>query len=179
MQTDLNVYGRMGNPYAKLANMEEDLPPDGISAAIRMRGNQYAKLSMLDDEESVENPVRAVRQGVFEFLPTASDAHLAAEVQRPGMPETRHSISRADFTTACRSIFAQYEPLQSGRKQLRPEFRKFISVNGVKSPEARAKIISELERYDLSKMGGIQPHLNREHEASLLKKLAAVAAVAE
>lgn len=179
MQTDFDAYRRMGNPYAKLANIEDDAPPGTVSAAIRLMGNPYLKLSMSDDDDFATTPAHVGVQGLLDLAPSVPDAQVAAGMKRPGISPPRCSISRVDFTSACRSIFAQYEPMRSGRRQLRTEFRAFIAKNCAKAPEARAKIIAELERYDLSKMGNLQPHLNRECEQSLLKKLADISAVAD
>jgi hypothetical protein len=174
MKTSVEAIRRMGNPYAKLSLPEFDENEDDRIAAIRRSGNPYAKLSMfIDDEIHDKQEISNT-----EDLPLFSTA--SSSTPRQPFAETNRAagLSKAVFETRCRSILSQYEPMRQGRPILRLEFRNFIANNRDKSAAERSRILEELLRYDLSSIPGLKPHLNRENEASLLRKLTSLTAQA-
>lgn len=158
MKTPIEAIRRMGNPYAKLSLPDYDEDSVSFAEAIRRSGNPYAKLSAVEEDDLGEP-----KSG-----PEQVDLPLfAARVS----PVTRIAVTKTAFETRCRAIFLQYEPLHSGKRPLRLNFRNFIEKNRNKSPEERGQILESLLHYDLSAIPGFKPHLNREKEAALLKKL--------
>lgn len=143
---------------------------------LRKLGNPYAKLSMVDEStrrckyiRTLQNPYASL--GVSDDQPPSPEG---IEDDAPILAARPMKISKRDFAIRCRSIFVQYTPLAKGTTRLRPEYVAFISENGDKDPEDRARIIAELERYDLACLGNVKPHLNRERESQLLNKLRAI-----
>ena len=79
-------------------------------------------------------------------------------------------LSKTEFQSACRAIFRYYIPaIENGR--LRGHHREFITRNESRSGEKRFRLFSELRRYDLSSIPGINPQFNRERDALTGAKL--------
>ena len=79
-------------------------------------------------------------------------------------------LSKTEFQSACRAIFRHYIPaIENGR--LRGQHREFITRNESSSGEKRFRLYSELRRYDLSSIPGINPQFNRERDALTGAKL--------
>jgi hypothetical protein len=79
-------------------------------------------------------------------------------------------LSKAGFRTTCRAVFGYYIPaIESGR--LRAHHREFITRNESRSAQERFRLYSELKRYDLSSITGINPQFNRERDALTHTKL--------
>jgi hypothetical protein len=85
-------------------------------------------------------------------------------------PEKVGKLSKTEFRAGCRAIFGYYIPaIENGR--LRAHHREFITRNESSSGEKRFRLYSELKRYDLSSIIGINPHFNRERDALTDAKL--------
>lgn len=146
---------RLENPYASLEIPEDDFEVVQASdlsdkeRLYRLRGNPYAKLAMEEggEEDAVSTPI----------------------VRQPVTPAPQ-SLSKKDFESRCRRIFGLYiPPLEKGR--LRPHHRRFIERNGTRSPTARARLVRELEKYDLSSLHGVKAYFNRERDVFTEAKL--------
>jgi hypothetical protein len=146
------------NPYASLnvfIDAEEELSKHEILARSQ---NPYVTIEIFGAYEP--------EQGVMGSDLTTSVQH---QPDLPCIPPNR-TASKSEFQAEARRILLQYEPLKGNRRVLRPEFRDFLKVNEKKSPTSRAAILTELERFDLTSMGALNPQLNREGD-SLAKKL--------
>jgi hypothetical protein len=148
--------------------------------------NPYASLNAhVDVEEELakhdyvkrqQNPYAAVEVFGECHLPDSGESKSNGEGgQQLGLPSFPEVVSatKTEFRKRCRSILLPYEPMRGKNRVLRPEFREFIKENEDKLGTTRAAIISELERFDLSSMGALNPHLNREGD-SLAKKLSRI-----
>jgi len=94
----------------------------------------------------------------------------AAEQIRQPEPGKVGKLSKTEFRAACRAIFRYYIPaIENGR--LRAHYRDFITRNESSSGEKRFRLYSELKRYDLSSISGINPQFNRERDALTDAKL--------
>jgi len=148
---------------------------------LKMSGNPYASLSMLDDDVGLDDISEKHRQhlGIFQnpyvFLSKFCgvdeqvSVNVAQENGEPSRP-VRLRIPKLAFRSECRSIFLQYIPLENGRN-LRKEHRDFITRNESRSPEERYMLLEELKKYDLSSTGSYQAHFNREDDVLTKKKL--------
>lgn len=143
---------RLGNPYASLEIPEENFEIVQTSTIsdeerlYRLRGNPYAKLQMDEAEDAPPAPT---------VTPTS---------------DTPRRLSKAEFVARCRRIFGLYiPPFENGR--LRTHHRRFIERNGSRSPMVRARLVQELEKYDLSTLRGVKAYFNREREVFTEEKL--------
>jgi hypothetical protein len=159
MSMDRDDLRRLENPYAKLSMGEE---MDDRQAFIRLLQDPYAVIETSDD--SLFGSIAAEHQ------------NLAISNETELLPANNgvQSISQRDFATRCRSIFMQYTPLTDGHQHLQPDYQDFIVRGKKKDGRVRIAILEDLERFDLSDLGGIKPHLNRERVAALRAKLTAI-----
>jgi hypothetical protein len=145
-----------------------------ITAYLIKLQNPYAKLSVYDDPPLDE---AAARSDYLRRLQNPYASLGVAEISQSGNQRgdkadaKKRTISKADFQSRCRAILFQYVPLAETRGRLRAEFRDFIAKNSDRSGDVRHKVLHELERYDLSVLGDVKPHLNRERQEALLAKL--------
>jgi hypothetical protein len=158
------------NPYAELSIEDETSPRREY---IHRLQNPYASIEISEEvllrraaqttpgeDASLKEPVIS---GIEAFRSTKGSVFRS---DKPG-------VSKSDFEMGCRRIFRQYIPLDGGRR-LRPEYQEFILEGKTKSPQRRAAILQELERYDLAVLGNVKPYLNRERESNLRGKLRAI-----
>jgi hypothetical protein len=110
------------------------------------------------------NPYASIlEKGDFEETSTS----VVAQGTETGKAE---KLSKAQFRAACRAIFGYYIPaIEKGR--LRTHHREFINRNESSSGEKRFRLHSQLKRYDLSSITGINPQFNRERDALTDTKL--------
>ncbi len=105
----------------------------------------------------------------YEVLARLSDEEdsqaLAERVPEP----SEYSVSKADFESGCRGIFAQYLPALE--RLLRPEQRAFIERNKVRTPSIRYRLLMELKKYDLTHVVGLRPQFNRNESLATEKLL--------
>ncbi|WP_068769618.1 5'-nucleotidase [Termitidicoccus mucosus] len=106
---------------------------------------------------------------------TPPSAHYEEVTKVPDLAPVG-ALTKKVFETRLREIFLGYTPLNNG--VLDPRYRKFIADNRDRPGTARAAILRELERYDLSGMTSHKPMLNREREDMVAAKLARVVAKA-
>lgn len=149
------------NPYASLnANIdaEEELSKHAYVAKLQ---NPYAAIEFFGEWELEED-----------IGGSASGAGPRKQLKLPYI-SAKASVTKVSFCSRARAIFVPYEPMRGKSRVLRPEFRNFIRENENKSGPARASILAELERFDLSSMGALNPHLNREGDSIVetLKKI--------
>jgi hypothetical protein len=140
--------------------------------------NPYASLNINErvEDELAKHDYVARLQNPYAALEVFGEADADA-VTVPGreqleLPTLRKetSLSKEEFKARARAIFLQYEPMRGNRRLLRPSFRDFIKSNETKSGRVRAEILKDLERFDLSAMGALNPQLNREGD-SISRKL--------
>lgn len=136
----------------------ESAIPENVRDWLMLMQNPYAKLSLYDDD------FVDVHSQKTDFEPPLSASVLAKH------PSKKHGATKKEFEGNCRRIFLQYIPPSEGRV-LRPHYRDFIIRNENNSPELRARILEELNKYDLSSSGNFQPHFNREREFLTVEKL--------
>ena len=138
-------------------------------------------------------PAARVLMGIAD-QPDAAEA-TAADVQAPELVPAenpsrseqpnlfevpvRRSISRKSFDSGCREIFRQYPPLRGQKRGLDSRFLKFLRENGQRSGEERARVLQNLQRYELSDLHTHDPMLNRQFGITLDKKLAKISVTAE
>jgi 5'-nucleotidase len=89
-------------------------------------------------------------------------------------PESTEFLTRKDFETQCRAIFRRYTALSQKGRVLNERYRLFISEHGKRNGRDRAKIVHELERYDLGDLTTHDPILNRELGEIVRRKLDAL-----
>ena len=156
----LQAYLRLlGNPYASLELAENFKEGKELSDAYSALQNPYAKLSSGEEvDRETGTPSRSTKASIVEALPP--------------------SLSKVQFRARCNRIFKQYIPaLEKGR--LRAHHRDFILRNESCSSKKRYRLVMQLEKYDLSKVEGIQAHFNRERDVLTEKKLKEVERLAE
>lgn len=145
---------KLGNPYAaeQIFGEDRDLVRDELTAGAPTLGE-------------LQNPYASIHleKGGFEETSSAT-ATIQSEPGKVG------KLSKTDFRAACREIFCYYIPaIEKGR--LRAHHREFITRNESRSGEKRFRLYSELKRYDLSSISGINPQFNRERDALTDAKL--------
>lgn len=96
--------------------------------------------------------------------------------EKSGLNEEVHrlmkvSCSKRDFESRCRYVFSRYTPLGGKSGVLDRRYREFITMNIAKPAAERARIVLELERYDLSFLTTHDPLLNRESMGFVEEKL--------
>jgi len=130
-----------------------------------------------EDEEQYQLPrieVVAPTPAESTGLAVTSKVNGSTDVKSPTEPvfNSHRFTTKAAFDQRCREIFSLYSPLHNGRTILSPHFRGFISKNRERRSEERARILRELERYDLSSLKTHDPMLNRQakHDLSELTK---------
>lgn len=140
------------NPYASLELVDTAEPTQGQTFAdrrrayIRLLGNQYASLSLVDQLEEETPAVLQKATG------------------------SRRACSKAEFRATCRKIFLGYIPaLENGK--LREHHRDFITRNESRSPDVRYRLLVELQKYDLSSHPGLRAQFNRERDIWTEEKL--------
>lgn len=165
----------------------EGLRDEKTKAALKLLGNPYASLSLVEDREDVDltNVITDPKRVYYKLLenPCAYDSIFGDPVaegeEKHGTSDantcdvTSHQKSRCSkksFQDGCRRIFLQYIPPSEGRT-LRPHYRDFIIRNETNSPEHRFRLLGELRKYDISTSGDFKPHFNREQEFLTKKKL--------
>jgi len=159
---------RSQDPYAHIAvfgDKEEELGSIAARTSnyIANLQNPYASLSIYDQPDDAFSPARQQsRMPLFQppLLPSSQDAKKRS-----------NGISKKHFSFGCRKILLQYEPMNSGRGRIRPEFSAFITDNLDKSNVSRAAILNELSRFNLE---GLQPYLNRERADEVVSKLKSI-----
>ena len=125
---------------------DELLPPTPEQAEyLRKQGHPYAKLSVTLPEK-------------------AAGSHLTGQIAA-----TKTAASMEEFDTESRRILMIYVPALESN--LRPHHRAFIARNRVKSPSARYRVLSQLRKYDLSNVSGIEARFNREDDEMTEAKL--------
>lgn len=143
------------NPYASLnqnIDAEEDIERH---AYLKKLQNPYAALAIFGEDQT-----KAVAS-----VDSSSSAQLEIKFISP-----QNELSKSEFRLRVREILLPYEPLRGTRRvALRSQFRAFIQANEDKPSRVRAAILRDLQRYDLSSMGALNPHLNREGSAILSK----------
>lgn len=156
-----------------LANSENPYATLNVNIEVEEELSKHAYVA------KIQNPWAAIE--VFgEFDPAKEEETVVAvsasknQLELPCIPP-KASLSKVEFQSRARKILLPYEPMRGGRRVLRPEFRAFIKSNEDKSSQSRAGILEELERFDLSSMGAVNPHLNREGSA-LVRKLEKISA---
>lgn len=158
---------RSQNPWDTIGVLGEPSPPEAerISNAIRILGNPYAKLSVFpqDDDQSPS----VTQHPELELGETNGGVDGDSKRKSVG-----HGVSKQFFRDECCRILSQYEPLDSRKTRLRPQFTTFVNENSAKSAETRKAILFELSRYDLG--DSLQVHLNRERPDALSEKLQAI-----
>jgi hypothetical protein len=118
---------------------DELVPPTPEQAEyLRKQGHPYAKLS-------VTLPENAAASQLTEQVPAA-----------------KITTSMEEFETESRRILMLYVP--AIESNLRPHHRAFIARNRVRSPSARYRVLSQLRKYDLSNVSGIEARFNREDD---------------
>jgi len=143
-------------------------------------GNPYAAEQIFgDDREGVRDELTARAPTLGDLQnPYAStylekgDSKETSTVVVAIQPEPGKvgKLSKTEFRAACRAIFGYYIPaIENGR--LRAHYRDFITRNESSSGEKRFRLYSELKRYDLSSIAGINPQFNRERDALTDAKL--------
>lgn len=147
------------NPYAKLS-MIDDVEDDNVASALDSKRTYFKKLQ----NPCAYDSIFGEEEGLQLLLIKDSNSAKVADENRPG-------ISKKEFVDSCRRIFLQYVPSAEGRV-LRSHYRDFITRNENNSPDFRAKLLTELIKYDLTRDGNFKPHFNRE--LSVLKKLQAI-----
>lgn len=153
----------LGNPYASLQVIDEVFEYESKSvvsqarrAHIRALQNPYANLATMEDL-------------------SASDTDMAA----PKSMTKSATVSKAAFREGCRSIFLQYIPaLERGGRVLRRYHQDFILRNESRSPAVRYRLLSELQKYNLSDLQGLSTQFNREKETLTEEKLKLIERVA-
>lgn len=146
---------KLENPYAFVEtepagrSVEEPFV-DRRRAYIRLLENQYASLSIEDEQKPVDALSTEPRQLVL----------LAAN----------RGCSKTEFRARCRSVFAGYIPaLEKGK--LREHHRAFITRNESRTSEERYRLVVHLEKYNLSSHLGLKAQFNRERDVFTEEKL--------
>lgn len=139
--------------------------------------NPYASLSLEEcaQDELAKHDLLARLQNPYATLEIFGEPEPKAEGKNEDqleLPEFHKDVfvSKSDFVARSRAIFLQYEPMRANRRILRPEFREFMENHKTKSGRIRAEILEDLKRFDISVMGALNPHLNRE-SSSITQKL--------
>jgi len=180
--TRRNYVRRLGNPYAVLGleGFDEEgrlAEPELMRkrAWLRRSGNPYAALELFDDIDTPSPaPTTIATAGAAprpdtQVLPLEDDAHTDELFTLPPAPRFP---TKTRFESECRRIFNQYQPAVEGRRTLKEPYRRFIAEHSSRSGQARAKILEELTKYDLSALGPEKAYFNREgREDFLLRKL--------
>lgn len=156
--------------------------PDKLAirkAYIRRMGNPYASLQVDGGTEEFEAPkVSAEEQHSYirhpyALIPQTEEAQEveARPVVKLPVSPTRGTLTKTEFRAKCRRIFIPYIPaLEKGK--LRKRHRDFIARNESRSPDMRHRLITHLEKYDLSQVQGItNAQFNREREVFTDEKL--------
>jgi len=145
---------KLKNPYASL-QVENAGADVSLHAQLRLSENPYAEDFYLKEGS-----------GLGPTDTSSSEAAAASD-----------TLTQSDFEQRARAIFRPYIPAdEHGR--LRPHHREFIERNKSRSPQMRFNVITQLRRYDLSDLGGLNPKFNREEEAFTKDKLLEIEAKA-
>ncbi len=136
-----------------------------VQEYLRTLGNPYASSQMFDDDDGLEIDV-AREYRLRDSLPDSSS--------KPVRPALSKPASRA----RAKRIFSQYIPALE-RGQLRGHHLDFITRNESCSPTKRFRLISALEKYDISTLQGLIPQFNRERDTLTESKLKEIERLAE
>jgi hypothetical protein len=150
----------------------------GIREYLRLLGNPYASLQVVDDVEELEaaeivgNEKHSYVRHPYAFISQAEEAQetVSHPVARPLAGPIKGELSKVEFRAKCRRIFIPYIPaLEKGK--LRKHHRDFISRNESRSATMRHRLVTFLERYDILQVPGINAQFNREREVFTEEKL--------
>ena len=119
-----------------------------------------------DDQDVHVDPASSV---VPSALVPSGESGASSSLSTPATEDSKSGITQEFFTNRAREILLQYLPLDSNR--LTSEMSTFVVRNKIRSSSERSKIISELEKYDLSKLEMSKLTLNREGVVSIEKTL--------
>lgn len=168
--------------------------PVGVSEALRLLGNPYAKLQVRDEDgvhavASDFHPLKDAERAYvrrlgnpYAVLSIAVEAEQAVQERNVSVPVvlqddmSQPAVSKRDFEAECRRIFRQYIPAEE-MGHLRPHYRAFIERNRSRAPSVRHYLLEGLRRYDLSRnsgFGALQAQFNREREPLTVQKLAEI-----
>jgi hypothetical protein len=156
-----------------------------ITAYLTLLGNPYAKLSVLDDFDSLDLALREPTDAEREYAQLQGNQYTLLSVaisdsQQAGpsfagsnldreVPE-RTTLSKVDFVAECTRVFRPYIPAaEKGR--LRRHHRDFITRNKNHPGRVRYALIKELRKYDLAGLPGISAQFNRERDLMTDQKL--------
>jgi hypothetical protein len=167
-----------------LSNDRDDLA--AITAYLRVLGNPYAKLQVLDVEEVSEpqadpdlRPATAEERAYARLLQnqyallsiTVADSRKTASAvpDHPTASPGRTELSKRDFVVGSTRVLRPYIPsVEKGR--LRRHHRDFIIRNQNRTPSERYLLLRALSKYDLGS-AGIEARFNREREDVTDEKL--------
>lgn len=150
----------------------------GIREYLRLLGNPYASLQIIDDLEGIEaaeivaNEKRPYVRHPYAYIPQAEEAQetVSYSAAKPLAGPIKGELSKVEFRAKCRRIFIPYIPaLEKGK--LRKHHRDFISRNESRSAPMRHRLVVLLERYDILQVPGINAQFNREREVFTKEKL--------
>ena len=158
------------NPYAELSIEDETSPRREY---IHRLQNPYASIDVSEGVPLIQGAQATSCDDVGLNEPVISGIEAVESTKGSVFRSDKPGASKSDFETGCRRIFRQYIPLDGGRR-LRLEYQEFIIEGKEKSPQRRAAILQELERYDLASLGNVKPYLNRERENDLRGKLRSI-----
>lgn len=156
-----------------------------VKKYLRQLENPYASLQINDDIDdefvlnSAANKAHSERnRPIHPYATLASPEELDTSSPLDGIAPPKHlilvkTISKEGFRKRCRLIFQQYIPSLEGN-QLRQHHRDFISRNESRSPEERYSLLSELEKYNLASLRGVNTLFNREQDIFTEKKLKSI-----
>jgi len=93
-------------------------------------------------------------------IPDSNPQKSGVTVAQPALG--KKTVSKECFKAESGRILGFYVP--AIERKLRANYKAFIARNLERSPAARSKVLSGLQKYDLSDVGGLQSRFNREQE---------------